>query len=113
MERETETGFQAVKGARNQALSREINERVLAVAQTAGKIEFLCECADMDCTETIELGLTEYEHIRSSPTRFPVAVGHVYPEFENVVEENRRYAVVQKRGEAAEVSAELDPRSRP
>jgi hypothetical protein len=109
---DTDGGIQAVKAARNQALCREVNERIKTVAETAGKLAFLCECADLACTETISLSLGEYEQIRSSPVRFPVALGHAYPEFENTVEENDRYLVVQKRGEAAAVSAKLDPRSR-
>ena len=51
-------------------------------------------------------------HIRSSPVRFPIARGHDFPEFENIVDENERYSVVQKKGVAAEEAAKLDPRSR-
>jgi len=29
----------------------------------------------------IELSIAEYESIRSSPVRFPVKLGHDYPEF--------------------------------
>jgi hypothetical protein len=105
-------GIQAVKAARNQALCREVNERIESLADTAGDLQLLCECADLECTETISLSVAEYEHIRSSSVRFPVAVGHVYPEFETIVEENERYVVVQKIGKAAEVSGKLDPRSR-
>jgi hypothetical protein len=105
-------GIQAVKAARNQALCREVNERIEAVAETAGDTEFLCECADLECTKTMSLSIAEYERIRSSPVRFPIALGHDVPEVEDVVEENERYVVVQKRGKAAEVSAKLDPRSR-
>jgi hypothetical protein len=54
----------------------------------------------------------EYERIRRSPTWFPIAVGHDLPEVEDVVEVSDRYAVVEKRGEAAEVTAKFDPRSR-
>lgn len=57
-------------------------------------MEFLCECADLDCTKTIKLSVGEYEHIRSSPVRFPIALGHDFPEVENVLEENARYTVV-------------------
>jgi hypothetical protein len=104
-------GIQAVKGARNQALWREVNERIKNVAETAGDVEFLCECADLDCVQTLNLSMAEYERIRSSSVRFPVAPGHVYPELENVVEENDRFVVVQKKGKAGEVAAELDPRT--
>lgn len=105
-------GVQTVKAARNQALWREINERIKAVAQTSGQVEFLCECSRLDCTETITLSMAEYERIRSSPTRFPVVVGHDFPEIESVVEVSDGYAVVQKEGAAAEEVASVDPRSR-
>lgn len=104
-------GIHTTKVARNQALWREVNERIKAVADTAANVEFLCECASLECTETLSLSLAEYEHIRSSPVRFPITPGHVYPEVESVVEENERYAVVQKEGEAGEIVAKLDPRS--
>jgi hypothetical protein len=105
-------GIQAVKGARNQALWREVNERIRNVAETAGDVQFLCECADLECEQTLNLSMAEYERIRSSSVRFPVALGHVYEEIEDVVEENDRFAVVQKKGKAAEVASHLDPRLR-
>jgi hypothetical protein len=101
----------AAKGARNQALIREVNERIEQLADEAAHPAFLCECADSDCVEMIELSVTEYESIRSSPTRFPVKPGHVYFEFERVVEKTGHYVVVEKFGKAAEVVKELDPRS--
>ena len=104
-------GIQAVKAARNQSLWREVNERIRVVAETSGNMEFLCECAKMACTETIHLSVAEYERIRSSPTRFPIAVGHEFPEVESVVQVCDRYAVVQKKGKAAEMATQLDPRA--
>jgi 5-bromo-4-chloroindolyl phosphate hydrolysis protein len=109
---ETDGGIQAVKAGRNQALWREVNERIKAVAETSGQVEFLCECARMDCDETLSLSMAEYERIRSSPTRFPIAVDHHFPEIESVVEVSDGYAVVEKKGAAAEEVAKLDPRSR-
>jgi hypothetical protein len=63
MARETDGGIQAVKAARNEALWREVNERIKLVAETSSDMEFLCECADMECTETIKLSIAEYEYI--------------------------------------------------
>ena len=100
------------RGAHNQALIREVNERIEAIAAHAAPPEFLCECADERCIETIELSIAEYEAIRSSPLRFPVKPGHRYSEFERVVEEHDRYVVVEKFGEAGRVATKLDPRSR-
>ena len=104
-------GIQAARAARNQALWREVNERIKSVAQTSAETEFICECADLDCATTLPLSMAEYELIRNSPVRFPVAPGHVLPNVEKIVEENERYIVVEKLGEAGEVAEELDPRS--
>ena len=99
------------RGAKNQALFREVNEHVRNVAHQ-NKIEFLCECADDTCTEIMQLGAEEYEAIRGDPHRFPVAPGHEVPDIERVVEENAQYVVVEKVGLAAAVAEKLDPRSR-
>jgi 5-bromo-4-chloroindolyl phosphate hydrolysis protein len=66
----------------------------------------------MDCTEAINLSMAEYESIRSSSSRFPIAIGHEFADIENIVEMSDGYAVVQKKGAAAEEAARLDPRSR-
>lgn len=97
--------------ARNEALFREVNERIEKVVEDAANPEFLCECADEDCCETLELSIAEYEAIRRSPVRFPVKPGHSDPEVERVVEEHEQYVVAEKRGRAAEIVRERDPRS--
>ena len=102
---------QARKAAKNQALFRDVNERIEELVGEAWHPEFVCECADEHCIETLELSLAEYESIRASPIRFPVKVGHDYPEFERVVALSDGYAVVEKIGAAAEVAKTLDPRS--
>jgi hypothetical protein len=99
------------KGAHNQALIREVNDRIEKLAEDAAHPEFLCECANADCVEMIELSVSEYESVRSSPVRFPIKPGHERPEFERVVEEREGYVVVEKFGEAAEVVRKLDTRS--
>ena len=103
------------RGARNQALFREINERIEDITgndavPTTELWNFVCECANTGCVQTISLGADEYEAIRRVPTHFPVALGHEYPDIERVVEQNERYAVVEKFGEAGKKAVELDPR---
>ena len=41
--------------ARNEALFREVNERVREVGERAGldMIDFICECGDADCTAVL------------------------------------------------------------
>jgi hypothetical protein len=112
MPRDSDGGVRAVKAARNQALWREINERIRLVAEDSGDVTFLCECANLECTESLHLSLAEYEHVRSSPKRFPIALGHEFPAFEDVVVADDRYAVVEKRGRAGKEAAKMDPRLR-
>jgi hypothetical protein len=112
MARESDGGVRAAKAARNQSLWREINERVRLVAEGAGNVEFVCECASLECTEIITLSVAEYEHVRGSPKRFPIALGHDFPAFEDVVAADDRYAVVEKRGKAGKEAARMDPRLR-
>lgn len=112
MASETAGGIQAGKSARNHSLWREVNERIKRVGGTSGDAEFLCECARMNCIAMIRLSTAEYKLIRSSAIRFPVAVGHDFPEFENVVAICDAYAVVEKKGTAAEEAARLDLSSR-
>jgi len=98
----------------NEAIFREVNETVAAVA-TATTVDepimFLCECASETCAEGVSLLREEYEQVRSVPERFLVTPGHVEPEVEQVVQQHRVYWVVEKLGVAAEVAEETDPRS--
>jgi hypothetical protein len=100
----------------NEALFREVNERVKGINDTFGtrleEAEFVCECGDDHCTDRIRLNLGEYEEVRAEPTHFAIRPGHEIPDVEDVVERNDRYLVVEKKaGEAARLAAETDPRS--
>ncbi len=99
-------------GARTQALFREVNERIEDLVEGAIQPEFLCECAADACAAPIKMSVEEYEAIRSDPRRFPIAPGHHVSEIERVVEENDRFAVVEKTGVAGEIAEKLDPRRR-
>ena len=100
--------------AANESLFRLVNERVEEVtdrfAQT-GPQDYLCECANVGCTEHIRLTREEYERIRSNPRRFAIIRGHVVPEVEDVVEAHGHYAVVEKVGIAGETAEAQDPRT--
>jgi len=97
--------------ARNEALFREVNERVEGLAGDSPRIDFVCECGDLDCLERLELTRTTYEQVRSDPRRFVVAPGHENPDVERVVARLEGYLVVEKVAEAARVAVEHDPRS--
>ena len=109
----------ATKLGLNEALYREVNERVAEVAERfvevetrVNRVHFNCECGDAGCTEQIDMTLSEYEAIRAEPTRFAVVIGHELPEVEQVVARHPAYLVVEKQNpEAERVAVETDPRS--
>jgi hypothetical protein len=100
--------------ARNEALFREVNERVREVAEIHGAddhvYEFLCECSNADCTFQVRATLAEYEAVRAHASRFLIAPSHSLPEIETVVERHDGWWVVEKHGEPAELVEDLDPR---
>ena len=104
------------RAAGNEALFRQVNERVKEVSDAfaaidPSPIEFVCECGREGCIEPISLTLAEYERVRSSATHFVVLPKHVVPEVEVVVREGDGYVVVEKRPEEWEIAVETDPRS--
>lgn len=106
------------RAARNQALFREINERMRelndALASMTDEYAIACECADAGCVETLSIRAEDYQAVRSSPRRFVILRGHIVPGIEEVVAEHDGYVVVEKQGAAGEVAAHLaddDPRS--
>jgi hypothetical protein len=106
----------AVRGARTQSMFRDVNERVRRINEAFSVVvplgEWVCECADQDCSTRITMTHDAYETIRRDPTRFLVAVGdeHVVPEIEEVVERHEQYWIVEKLGDAAKLATSVDPR---
>lgn len=100
--------------AKNEAFFREVNERIREVVERYGPddhvYEFICECANSDCAERIELNAAQYQAIRADGTRFVLAPGHELGRIEKVVEKHAEHVVVEKVGVAGEVAAALDPR---
>jgi hypothetical protein len=100
--------------AANEATFRDANERQVDYARAwhvEAAVPFLCECDDLHCTEIVRLTLEEYEQVRAAPARFLVRREHAGHPDEQLVESAERYAVVEKRGAAAEHAQALDPRS--
>jgi len=99
------------RAARNEALFREVNERVASLAGEGGtEIGFVCECSDDGCVERLYLGREEYDAVRANPRRFIVVPGHERS-FEHVVERHGVYVVVEKLGNAGRISEQHDPRA--
>jgi hypothetical protein len=82
--------------ARNQTLFREVNERIGTIAADNEVVEFLCECSNTDCTDTIVLNLSEYERVRSNATWFLIKPDHDMPQVERVISRHDGYAVAEK-----------------
>ena len=103
---------QVKRQAMNEALFRDVNERIREISDTFGQkdatYDFLCECSDPSCAKKVVLTRAEYERVRSDSTRFVVAKGHALPEIEAVVESAKDHVVVEKEGAAADVAIHLD-----
>jgi hypothetical protein len=60
--------------SRHSLLIREVNDRVFELLSELGSEdgEFLCECSDKSCIETIPLTLREYAALQAQPERPPL-----------------------------------------
>jgi hypothetical protein len=106
----------AERVARNDAIFREANEKISHAAEAEDmteEIPFLCECAEEGCTEIVRLSHEEYETVRGDATHFLNALGHEVAAgpYGEVIDRNHRYVVVRKKGAAAEIVEDLDPRT--
>lgn len=112
------SGSEPDRKALNEAFLRERNEalepyNVATHWANPPVADWHCECATPDCTEPVQLTITEYEAVRANPRHFVIVPDerHVRPEAERVVAQADRYWIVEKVGEAAELAEALDPRS--
>jgi hypothetical protein len=105
--------------ARNEALFREVNERIAGVGGPGrawspdGLLEVMCECGvDGGCGERLRIPLAAYETVRQQDDRFVVRPGHETPELEHAIDWTDDYVIVDKVA-AAEWLVEDDPRGAP
>ena len=113
--------------ARNEAVMREVNERVEGFHQAAGEangdrertlFKFLCECGKGDaagevgCEGHVEMTIREYEEVRAQDDRFALRPGHEQEALESVVARNERFVIVDKKPSAERFVAN-DPRGAP
>lgn len=102
--------------ALNEAMFREVNERVEDMTKTfdstTGTLEIFCECGDPACTERISVPADIYERVRSDPRHFLLRPGHDDSSVERVIDAYEPYIVVEKDGQDVERVVEAtDPRS--
>lgn len=99
--------------AQNESLFRGINETQAAGHARFGledAQEFVCECADVGCTDRLRMTLREYERVRAESLRFVVAPGHDVPEVEQIVAVAPGFHVIEKIKAGADVAQQEDPR---
>jgi hypothetical protein len=105
-----------VKRARTEALFRDVNERIAESAQRfeADRTQFVCECADPNCTHRLEASLDEYEDVRADGATFMLAPGHEQKDIERVVANRGRFHVVEKVQKTVRATVQrLNPRAEP
>ena len=100
--------------ARNEAASREINEKIEEAYQgepSSNRIDIMCECARMTRDAAIDITLDEYEDVRDDARHFVILPGHFVGDIEWIVYEKDRFAVVAKReGVPADVAIDENTR---
>ena len=99
----------------NEAVFREVNERVEEVHEKlgpdTGPLVIICECGVLECAERISVPVAEYERVRSEATHFLLQVGHEDPTVERMIENHGTFIVVEKEGmDVEEVAEATDPR---
>jgi transcription initiation factor TFIID subunit TAF12 len=112
--RETELDEQQ-RRATTEALFRDVNERIAEAADgfDASRTEFVCECADPNCTHRVQASLAEYEEVREEPTTFLVVPGHEHDDIERIVSDRGGFRIVEKVHAAVRRTVvRLDPRRR-
>jgi len=100
--------------ALNEAVFREVNERIESLAQSfdlgTQPLDLVCECGDASCVDRIHMTHAEYEQLRSDSYQFAIAPGHDIPDVETVVARGNGYHVVRKE-EGREVAEQTDRRA--
>jgi hypothetical protein len=102
----------AERAARNEEVVRDVNKQIEEGAELHGvesPMPFHCECGQTPCLEKVDLPPSLYERILANRYRFIVVPGHVQPEVERVVEEQEKFLIVEKIGEAREQIDEDHP----
>lgn len=105
-----------VKRARTEALFRDVNERIAESAKRfdADATQFICECADPNCTHRVEATLDEYEEVRMDGATFMLAPGHDQGDIERVVNAKGRFDIVEKMQRTVrDTVRRLNPRTNP
>ena len=106
---------QARRVGENQALYRQVNERLEelndALGSVSGVFAILCECGDLECAEQVDVPRDVYEATRRYEARFILKPGHEIDQVEHVLDRHESFIVVEKDpGPARRVAEETDTR---
>ena len=100
----------------NEAVFREVNERVEDMTQTftsvTSSFEIVCECGDLSCTERITVPLAVYERVRRDVDALPAPGRPRRPDGRRASSRpTRSFVIVEKQGvEVERVAEQTDPR---
>jgi hypothetical protein len=103
------------KVARNQAMYRQVNERIEelneAFGEMSGEFVVVCECGDPMCAEQIALSREAYERTRANSAQFILKPGHQAADIEDLIAREADYVIVEKHeGVPASLALKSDPR---
>jgi hypothetical protein len=97
-----------IRAARNQALFRAVNEKIIELNEEfggmGGRVSIACECSRVDCVQLLEIRPGAYRAVRESPRSFAVLPDHVDAQVERVVSTHDGYEVVEVHGHGARVA---------
>ncbi len=106
------------RAARNEDRFRQLNEQIEPINAAHAWFDpstpdWVCECADENCTQAVTMTVADYEAVRAEPTYFLVAPSaeHVVFSMEQVVGRHESYWVVEKVGKAGDLAEVLDERT--
>jgi transcription initiation factor TFIID subunit TAF12 len=105
-----------VKRAQTESLFRDVNERIAERAEQfdAEDTQFVCECADPNCTHRLAATLEEYENVRADGATFMLTPGHADTDIERVLEDRGRFQIVEKVQKTVRATVRrLNPRAKP
>ena len=97
-----------IRAARNQALFRAVNDKMLELNESFGELigtfAIACECSRIDCVELLEIPADAYRSIREQPRTFALLTAHIEQDVERVLSTHDGYAVVEVLGHGARIA---------
>jgi hypothetical protein len=84
----------------NQRTFQDANQRLHDVVETqlpeSKSVAFICECADDQCFERVEVGLAQWQAVADQPYYFLIVAGHPRVDGEHVIDTLGPFEIVSK-----------------